>query len=133
VNKVFFSPAPTNEGYLTPAERQTVLDGIRFSKEIGFRTVVFGDLQTRIEHYAMLFRSWISADIFLAMYPIFCRHCMFPSNPLRKLDEWLIPAMHQLRRQARAILYVIDLPIDQQLSLGNVSFVDERAYEIEKK
>ena len=134
MKKIFFSPSPSSAGYSSLSER-TVSDGIRFSREMGFRTVVAKKSMPRAPtYYAKLLGAWNRADIFVAMYPYFCSPRPKPSglvfNPINRA---IMKMLERLNQHIRAILFVLDLPIDQTIAHRRSALYDEAAYEVECK
>ncbi len=128
-NKVYLTPSPDSIGF-SPASQQTIADTIKFSSEIGFKTVILG---RRINvpfnplvYYGRIFRQLKNAKILLATYPYICR----PTKEylLRNFESRLIK---MVTKGKFSILYIIDLPIEQQA--GNPKpKTDKKAYEVEE-
>lgn len=130
LKKTFFSPSTTKAD---AANYNTLSGCITFSCEIGFHTVVASKSLKHalaLPYYARLLRSWQLADVFLAVYPYFCRPD-FKGNPLRILDKWLIKFLHQLNSKVHSILYVVDLPLEQLLAVQMEHLVDRRSRRVE--
>jgi len=110
-------------------------DFIRFSREMGFQSVVVSKSlknAVALPYYARLLTSWKHADILLTVYPYFC-YPTFRSNPLRAIDERLIRYLHASTNRIGSILYVVDLPIEQILSVQMQASVDKKAHQIERE
>jgi len=122
--KTFFTP--DSKGY-GAASKQTILDGIKFSSEIGFRPVVLGIKE--MIHFVKMFRYLIDTDVFLIMYPYLCSPIR-KANPLKRLETNLIS---KLNKNKFSILYIVDLPIEQNLAIGNTYVIGKKAYKIEKQ
>ena len=84
-------------------------------------------------HYAKLFLSWISPDVFMTTYPFFCRYCVRKSNPLRTADELLYALLRRLKGNTRTILFLYDLPIEQAVAMGRFHLCDEKSYQLEHR
>ena len=65
-----------------------------------------------VAYYGELFRTWVTSDLFLAMYPFFGSPLTM-SNPTRSVDRSLLPVLKKMRRRTKTILYVVDLPLEQ--------------------
>lgn len=130
LNKILFSATPSDSSF---AVQQTLVDAIRFSGEIGFRSVLFKKSLGRPGHYAKLVSSWFSADVLVVTYPYFCRYCVRTNNTFHVADEALFGLLGRVRKRSRGILFVDDLPLDQALARGRASMVDSRSFALEEK
>jgi hypothetical protein len=120
---------------MSTAQKQVVHDALWFSREMGFKSVLFNGSPERPIYYAKLLTSWKIAHTLLAMYPMSCRGCFSKRNPLRSIvDRRLLDFLGMWKPNPRAILFVEDLPIKQALALNDPHLdVDEGSYEIEEK
>jgi hypothetical protein len=125
---VAFAPIPRGA---SPAHRQTILDMARFSREIGFRPIMARKtLKSASEYYPKLFGAWVRSRIFLSLYPLI-GGIVLPSNRWRNVDPHLLHFLHLLPTNTRSILYVNDLPIEQNIAANNQ--VDKMAYALERR
>lgn len=127
-NKVYITPNPNSAGF-SNASTQTLHDVLKFSSEIGFKTVSLG-VRAKIPinpmgYFEKIVKYWKNADIILCTYPYICRPTK--DNPIRQLESNLIKNNN---RNKLSILYIIDLPIEQAISSGKK--VDKKAYHIEE-
>ncbi len=109
-DKVYFAPS-LGDRHITGASRQTLMDGIRFSKELGF-TIVANSRRGSPAYFFRLLRSRRSSKVFLSMYPYICPP-LKRAYKLRSIARWTINLSRRLSKGPNAILYVIDLPLDQ--------------------
>ena len=123
--RFFFTPSPD---WSSPATQHATADAIQFSRELGFKPVV---AKRKIhEYYAKLAGAWIRSDVFLSMYPTFGAP-LHEANRLRKLDSHCLRTLRSIFRNVKSILYIDDLPIEQNLAVKNP--VDNEAYLIEER
>jgi hypothetical protein len=128
--KVFFAP-DFSQARVSPATKQLSKDLTRFSKEIGFRPITpRKTLRRPNEYYAKLVGAWVGSEVFLSSYPAIANPIQ-QGNRARDLDAYLLNFLHALRKKTRSILYIWDLPIEQNIAVGNP--IDNRAYALEKK
>lgn len=128
VNKVVFSQNPSD---CSPAVQQTLTDAIKFSEQAGFRSILFGSSPKELPiHYLKLISSWLSADVFVTIYPWFCRNGVSNDNPFRGWDDFLFRLLNRLKRKNKTILFIYDLPIEQGL-LRQAQLYDSKSYELE--
>ena len=73
-------------------------------------------------------KNHFNTDIVLALYPYICS--TIRSNRLRTIDCMLLT---NFIRNKLFILYVVDLPIHQNLAFNNQKVIDEKSYLLEKK
>lgn len=126
---IYVTFSPVSKGY-SPATKQTILDIIKFSSEIGFKSVILGrgnNLAGRLFYYVRMIKSWKESDIILVIYPHIGRP-LRRGNILRNLEKKLIK---RLNRNKYSILYIEDLPIEQSFASG--SSIDKMAYKIEER
>lgn len=130
--KIIFSPDPSSN-FLSLAQEQTVNDAISFSREMGFQPVLSESYRKRPGYYIKLASTWKLANVFLAVYPLYCGACFSTTYWLRDIDMQFLDFLHLWRQKTRAILFVDDLPIEQALAKNKQRSIDKRSYEIEEK
>lgn len=127
--KRYFTPVADSKSY-GAASMQTILDGIKFSSEIGFEPIILGERKNKLRYYTRILKFWRKTDVVLAMYPYICPPEV-TNNHFRTLESSLINKMNKNRF---SILYIVDLPIEQRLATtGDTYAMDRKAYEIERK
>lgn len=127
--KRYFTPVADSKSY-GAASMQIILDGIKFSSEIGFEPIILGERKNKLRYYTRILKFWRKTDVVLAMYPYICPPGV-NNNHFRTLESNLINKMNKNRF---SILYIVDLPIEQRLATtGDTYAMDRKAYEIERK
>lgn len=110
------------------------MDAIKFSEEVGFRSVLFGmSVKELPAYYLKLITSWIFADVLVSIYPWFYRNGVSNANPLRVWDDCFFRLLSKLKRKNKRILFLYDLPIEQGLRERRGQFYDSRSYELERR
>jgi hypothetical protein len=132
MKKVFFTPPPENYG---PASARAILDGIRFSREVGFRPLIASKSirsSLLLGYHLRLAASWNSADVFLGMYP-YLLSPIRSENRLRTFDISVLSVLERLSNRNRSLLYVLDLPIELYSAIGARAVIDRQAVQIEER
>jgi len=119
--KIFLLRTSKGSGY---ASTQTIKDGLKFSSEIGFTPLILKDIRS----IAKLILNYPNIDIILAIYPYICSPLR--GNSFRMLEHFFI---REFVKNKTFILYVVDLPIHQNIAVGNCNVVDEKSYHLERK
>jgi len=124
-DKVYFTPMIPNQN-ISAASRQTMLDGATFSRELGFRTVATSS-RSSPTYFMRMYTAWRRSSVFLAMYPYFCPP-LRSSYKLRSIAAKAIAFTRRRSPHTRAVLYVIDLPIEQMSSRAlSAGVLDKKA------
>ena len=112
------------EGY-GHASTQTLKDGLRFSSEIGFAPI---KLETLPKFITRLFLNHFNMECVLAIYP-------YIYSPLKTSRRRTLNCFRLTNfvRKKFFILYVVDLPIHQNIAFDDLKVVDKKAYRLEKK
>lgn len=125
--KVYFSP---ERSVRQGASSKTISDVRLFAGEMGF-DVVTPRTVNAATYYGKLFQTWMTSDIFLAMYPYFGSPLAI-SNPMRTVDRSLIPILKKMRKQTKSILYVVDFPLEQIFTPEDEELVDNTGIQLER-
>jgi hypothetical protein len=128
---VYFTPDVS--GYASPAVKHAVLDMTCFCSELGIRPIITSKGSRGIhvyEYYAELVRAWRSANVFFTTYPTIGSP-IAKANRLRALDALVFGLLRRKPRKTHSILYVDDLPIEQNLAAKYE--VDKKAYRLERR
>lgn len=86
-------------------------------------------MKRAMNYYASLCGAWVSSRIFLSLYPIIGGTIVAP-NRWRAVDPYVLRFLRKLPKRASSILYVYDLPIEQNIAAENP--VDKKAYALER-
>jgi hypothetical protein len=127
---IYFTPSPSDKS-VTGASRQTMMDGIMFSKDMGFE-VVGSSTRSSPMYFVRMLSSWRRSKVFLTMYPYVCPP-LRSAYRLRSLGARMIAFSRRRSKNSKSLLYVVDLPIDQLSSRAlDVGALDEKAEDIER-
>jgi len=131
MDKVLFSRRPRD---CVPAVEQTLGDAINFSREFGFRDVLYSYSYHEMPvYYLKLLASWRSADVLMAIYPWLCRNSFSALNPIRDVESIFFEHLLRLKHRIGTILFVYDLPIEQAIFSGRGKFYGTKSFELESK
>jgi hypothetical protein len=124
IRKVFFIPDSRRSSLAT---KELIGDLTRFSKEMGFDSIEPGKtLKLAAQYYAKLVGAWIGSEVFSSSYPEIRAGTLG-----RDLNALLLDFLHALPKKPRSVLYIRDLPIEQNIALGNP--IGNEHYTIEQK
>lgn len=115
----------------SPASQVIVLSAEKSSRELGFGVLLESDRAGhRLTYGAKFAWRWLTATVFLALYP-YSFHSVLRINPARSIEGLFLQILSRIKRTS-SILYILDLPIHQNIAYGNFDYVDNRAYELER-
>ncbi len=131
-NRVFFTNSWS--AYRSDTTPRRMRDIVRFTREIGFKPVIHeAALRGTEEFFRDMVSYWRSSDVFLCVYP----HVFNPVGRgahVRAARDILFPWLRELGRSRRrtSILYVADLPIENNVAIGNIASAPPAALEAER-
>lgn len=125
--KVYFSP---ERRICLGASSLAISAGRQFASEMGFE-VVTPRTANAAAYYGKLFQTWMTSDVFFAMYPYFGSPLTM-SNPTRSVDRSLLPILRKMRKQTKSILYVVDFPLEQVWTSEDEAIVDNTGIALER-
>jgi hypothetical protein len=131
--RIFFTPDVSAFASCSPAVKHAVLDMTSFCSELEFRPIVAKKGSRRLhiyEYYAELIRAWKSANVFLTTYPTIGSP-IAKANRLREVDAQIFRLLRHISKKTHSILYIDDLPIEQNLAVKNE--VDRKAFTLERR